>query len=81
MRVHAAMHAITIQIPAQRLNALSQRDDVVSITPNRTLQRTLSTLESVSGGADDARPQLFRPDQRTAAWTAAASASPCSTRA
>ena len=47
--VHAAMHAITIQIPAQRLNALSQRDDVVSITPNRTLHRTLSTLESISG--------------------------------
>ena len=45
---HPSMHAITVQVPAQRLNALAQRDDVVSITPNRTLQRTLSTLESVS---------------------------------
>jgi subtilisin family serine protease len=44
--VHAAMHAITIR-SQQRLNALAQRDDVVSITPNRAAPHA-STLESVS---------------------------------
>ena len=46
---HRSMNALTIQIPAQKVHALAQRDDVASVTPNRSVQRTLSTLEYVSG--------------------------------
>jgi len=45
---HRAMNALTVQVPAQKLAQLAQRDDVVSVTPNRSVQRTLSTLEYVS---------------------------------
>ena len=47
--VHPAARAITVQIRASQVEALSQRADVVSVSPNRTTQRTASTLESITG--------------------------------
>ncbi len=47
--VHPAVHAITVQIKANQVQALSQRSDVVSVSPNRETQRTFSTLESITG--------------------------------
>ncbi len=47
--VHPAVHAMTVQIKASRVQALSQRGDVVSVSPNRVTQRTASTLESITG--------------------------------
>jgi hypothetical protein len=47
--VHPWMRAITVQIRAGLVRALSQRDDVVSVSPNRVTQRTASTLESITG--------------------------------
>ena len=79
--VHAAMHAITIQIPAQRLNALAQRDDVVSVTPNRKRAAHAQHARIHHRDADARAAAAIRPRRPTAAWTAAASASPCSTRA
>ena len=46
---HPAVHALTVQIKASDVAALSQRPDVVSVSPNRETQRTFSTLESISG--------------------------------
>ena len=47
--VHPAVHALTVQIGARQVKALSQRDDVVSVSPNREIQRTASTLEAITG--------------------------------
>lgn len=47
--VHPAVHAITVQIKSSHVQSLSQRDDVISISPNRETQRTFSTLESITG--------------------------------
>jgi len=50
--VHAAhpwMGALTVQIPANQIQTLAQRSDVVSVTPNRVTRRTASTLESITG--------------------------------
>ena len=47
--VHPAVHAMTVQIKASRVKALSARSDVVSVSPNRETQRTASTLESITG--------------------------------
>ncbi|TXH53592.1 MAG: hypothetical protein E6Q93_19060, partial [Burkholderiaceae bacterium] len=46
---HRAMNALTVQLPMQKLHALAERDDVASVTPNRSVQRTASTLEYVAG--------------------------------
>ena len=46
---HSAVHALTVQIKASEVAALSQRSDVVSVSPNRETQRTASTLESITG--------------------------------
>lgn len=46
---HAAFHALTVQVPARAVEALVQRADVVSASPNRSVRRTSSTLEAVSG--------------------------------
>ena len=47
--VHPAVHAMTVQIKASDVAALSERSDVVSVSPNRETQRTLSTLETITG--------------------------------
>ena len=47
--VHPAVHAMTVQIKASLVTALSERSDVVSVSPNRVTQRTASTLESITG--------------------------------
>ena len=47
--VHPAVHAITVQVKAGLVQALSDRSDVISVSPNRVTQHTASTLESVSG--------------------------------
>ena len=47
--VHPAVHALTVQVKASDVQALSRRSDVVSVSPNRVTQRTFSTLESVTG--------------------------------
>ena len=47
--MHPAVHAMTVQIKASLVDALSQRPDVVSVSPNRATQRTASTLESITG--------------------------------
>ena len=50
--IHAAfpsLHALTVQVKASQVRILARRDDVVSVSPNRTTLRSASTLESVSG--------------------------------
>ena len=47
--VHPAVHAITVQIKASKVRELSERSDVVSVSPNRATQRTASTLEATTG--------------------------------
>ena len=47
--VHPAVHAMTVQVRASDVRQLSQRSDVVSVSPNRVTQRTFSTLESITG--------------------------------
>ena len=47
--VHSAMRALTVQIKANQVRALAERDDVVSVSPNRATQRTASTLETITG--------------------------------
>ncbi|HUD24893.1 MAG TPA: hypothetical protein VMQ45_04360, partial [Burkholderiaceae bacterium] len=47
--VHPAVHAITVQIPADELHALSLRSDVVSVSPNRDIRQTASLLEMITG--------------------------------
>lgn len=47
--VHVAVKALTVQLPARQVKRLAQRDDVLSIAPNRVLRRTASTLESIAG--------------------------------
>jgi hypothetical protein len=41
--VHPTLYAITVR--AGQVKALSERDDVVSVWPDRPTQRTASTLE------------------------------------
>ena len=47
--VHPAMHTVTVQIKASDVAVLAQRSDVLSVSPNRSTQRTSSTLEVVTG--------------------------------
>ena len=50
--VHAvfpSLRSITVQLNANQLNNLSKRADVVSVSPNRVTQRTVSTLEKITG--------------------------------
>ena len=49
--VHPAVHAITVQVKASDVRALSQRSDVASVSPNRITQRTVSMIESITGAA------------------------------
>ena len=50
--VHAvfpSLHSLSVQIKAQQVQALAQRADVVSVSPNRATQSTASTLETITG--------------------------------
>ena len=47
--VHTAVHALTVQIRPGQVRQIAQRDDVVSVSPNRSTVRTASLLESASG--------------------------------
>ena len=47
--VHGPMHALTVQVRANQVHQLAQRDDVVSVSPNRATMRTASLLESTTG--------------------------------
>ena len=47
--VHPAVHAITVQVKASDVQALSRRSDVLSVSPNRLTQRSVSTVESITG--------------------------------
>ena len=49
LAVHGLVRAMTVQIKARHVRQLAQRDDVVSISPNRETRRTASTLESITG--------------------------------
>src|SRR4030095_3538520 len=49
LAVHALVRALTVQIKARHVQVLAERDDVVSISPNRETQRSASTLESITG--------------------------------
>src|SRR5438552_840525 len=46
---HQLVQGVTVQIPAAQLYGLAQRRDVVSISPNRTVYRTSSTVEAITG--------------------------------
>ena len=46
---HPALHALTVQMPARQLQTLAQRSDVLSISPNRSVRGSASTLEAISG--------------------------------
>ena len=62
--VHATypfMHALSVQLNAGQVQALAQRKDVLSITPNRVTSRTASTLEAVTGAlGSNVRPNSTR---------------------
>ena len=47
--VQPAVHAMTVLVPAAKLEELAKHDDVISVAPNRDTQRTASTLESITG--------------------------------
>ena len=62
--VHAvfpSMNAMTVQIRASLVQALAERDDVVSVSPNREIHRTASTLESITGAvtSDELLGEIF----------------------
>jgi len=40
---------LTVHLPAAQILALAQRKDVLSISPNRSVYRTSSTLEAITG--------------------------------
>ncbi len=46
---HPAVHALTVQLKASDVALLAERSDVVSVSPNRLTQRSISTLESITG--------------------------------
>ncbi len=47
--LHPAVHSMTVQVRASDVALISQRSDVVSVSPNRQTQRTFSTMEAVTG--------------------------------
>src|ERR1700719_2366252 len=46
---HSSIHALTVLMKAGTVNAMAQRKDVVSVSPNREVRQTASTLESITG--------------------------------
>jgi serine protease AprX len=47
--VHRNLQTLTVLLPATKVTALSQHDDVKRIIPNRDTQSTASALESITG--------------------------------
>jgi hypothetical protein len=45
----SGIQALTVLMKAGTVNAMAQRDDVVSVSPNREARQTASTLESITG--------------------------------
>jgi serine protease AprX len=46
---HSGIHALTVLMKAGTVIAMAQRADVVSVSPNREVRQTASTLESITG--------------------------------
>src|SRR3989442_4959279 len=46
---HSFIHALTALMKAGTVIAVAQRNDVVSVSPNREVRQTASTLESITG--------------------------------
>src|SRR5207244_4436176 len=46
---YSFIHALTALMKAGTVIALAQRNDVVSVSPNREVRQTASTLESITG--------------------------------
>ena len=50
--VHASfpsMHSLSVQIKASQVQALAERKEVLSVTPNREIRSTASTIETITG--------------------------------
>ena len=52
---HSGIHALTVLMKAGTVNAMAQRNDVVSVSPNREARQTASTLESITGALTSKR--------------------------
>jgi serine protease AprX len=46
---HPLVGGLTVQLPADKVDTLSARSDVVSVSPNRDVRRSASVLEASSG--------------------------------
>jgi serine protease AprX len=75
--VHRNLQTLTVLLPATKVTALSQHDDVKRIIPNRDTQSTASALESITGATTTGCAPTA-PTQATPASTARAWASPSS---
>ncbi|HYS12425.1 MAG TPA: S8 family serine peptidase, partial [Burkholderiaceae bacterium] len=49
---YTSIRALSVMLPASRLLEVARRSDVVSITPNRPVTRTASTLQGATGASD-----------------------------
>ena len=47
--VQPTLHTMTVQVRASDIDRIAERDDVLSVSPNRQTQRTFSTIEAVTG--------------------------------
>jgi serine protease AprX len=77
---YSSVLALAALLPASKVAAIAARSDVQSISPNRLMTRSASTLESVTGAAA-IRTTGTRTTARSPATRARASASPFSTPA
>ena len=46
---HPLVNGLTVQVPRGQVQAIAQRADVKSVSPNRAVKRSASTLEAISG--------------------------------
>jgi len=54
---HGGIHALTVMLPASQVRTLADHDDVVSLSPNRTVTNAFSNLEIQTGtNASNVRP-------------------------
>ncbi len=51
---HGAIQALTAVLPAREVHQIAARSDVLSVTPNRAVRPTLSTLERITGAVTSA---------------------------
>jgi hypothetical protein len=59
---YASLRMIAVTLPASAVPALAQRADVVSISPNRAVTRTASTLQLTTGAANASVPGAGKLD-------------------